>query len=165
MLTLHLINTTKEHVRKVVKKNAGKQTQNRLLSWLNVANKPLSKEHFIHPMQLFSLKFVHLTVYTANSLLKTSVKFVTMNSYFLFISSFSRLRLKKCWSWSIHGSVVQLSLIWQIVERQTSLKPSPSLPGWAMVQPLSKLFYRSSSLMYFSFSSLVTTASFSSLIW
>ena len=147
MLTLHLINTTKEHVRKVVKKNAGKQTQNRLLSWLNVANKPLSKEHFIHAMQLFSLKFVHLTVYTANSLLKTSVKFVTMNSYFLFISSFSRLCLKKYWS--IHGSVVQFSLIWQIVERQTSLKPSPSLPGWAMVQPLSKLFYRSSSLMYF----------------
>ena len=163
MLTLHLINTTKEHVRKVVKKNAGKQTQNRLLSWLNVANKPLSKEHFIHAMQLFSLKFVHLTVYTANSLLKTSVKFVTMNSYFLFISSFSRLCLKKYWS--IHGSVVQFSLIWQIVERQTSLKPSPSLPGWAMVQPLSKFFYRSSSLMYFSFSSLVTPASFSSLIW
>lgn len=163
MLTLHLINTTKEHVRKVVKKNAGKQTQNRLLSWLNVANKPLSKEHFIHAMQLFSLKFVHLTVYTVNSLLKTSVKFVTMNSYFLFISSFFRLCLKKCWS--IHGSVVQFSLIWQIVERQTSLKPSPSLPGWAMVQPLSKFFYRSSSLMYFSFSSLVTPASFSSLIW
>ena len=163
MLTLHLINTTKEHVRKVVKKNAGKQTQNRLLSWLNVANKPLSKEHFIHAMQLFSLKLVHLTVYTANCLLKTSVKFVTMNSYFLFISSFSRLCLKKCWS--IHGSVVQFSLIWQIVEKQTSLKPSPSLPGWAMVQPLSKLFYRSSSLMYFSFSSLVTPASFSSLIW
>lgn len=64
MLTLHLINTTKEHVRKVVKKNAGKKTQNRLLSWLNVANKPLSTEHFIHPMQLFSLKFVHLSLYS-----------------------------------------------------------------------------------------------------
>lgn len=113
MLTLHLINTTKEHVRKVVKKNAGKQTQNRLLSWLNVANKPLSKEHFIHPMQLFSLKFVHLTVYTANSLLKTSVKFVTMNSYFLFISSFFQTPFKKVLilidSWKCRSVVANLT--------------------------------------------------------